>query len=92
MPQLSTCLDYITKTASSVGFQSTTVITYRPLEIQKPVSCNLNHCEMFSCILGMEDETALSIIDPVTVNMEITRRQLHDGTIVKVLRVIRLSI
>jgi len=29
---------------------------------------------MFSCILGMEDETALSIIDPVTVNMEVTCR------------------
>jgi vacuolar protein sorting-associated protein 13D len=29
---------------------------------------------MFSCILGMEDETALSIIDPVTVNMEVIHR------------------
>jgi hypothetical protein len=29
---------------------------------------------MFSCILGMEDETALSIIDPVTVNMEVMCR------------------
>uniref|UniRef100_A0A0A9WG36 Vacuolar protein sorting-associated protein 13D n=3 Tax=Lygus hesperus TaxID=30085 RepID=A0A0A9WG36_LYGHE len=72
---------------NAVILKSTTVITYRPLEIQKPVSCNLNHCEMFSCILGLEDETALSIIDPVTVNMEITRRQLADGSIVKVLKV-----
>ncbi|CAG2067174.1 unnamed protein product, partial [Timema podura] len=29
---------------------------------------------MFSCVLGMEEETALSIIDPVTVNMEVSRR------------------
>jgi hypothetical protein len=34
---------------------------------------------MFSCILGMEDETALSIIDPVTVNIDVTHR-LHSAT------------
>jgi len=50
------------------------VVSYRPILADKPLSCNLNHCEMFSCILGMEDETALSIIDPVTVNMEVTCR------------------
>ncbi|XP_054285267.1 intermembrane lipid transfer protein VPS13D-like [Macrosteles quadrilineatus] len=57
--------------SNAVILKSTTVITYRPLVMEKPLSCNLNHCEMFSCILGMEDETALSIIDPVTVNIEI---------------------
>lgn len=41
---------------------------------------------MFSCILGMEDETALSIIDPVTLNMDVNREktleiQLHLLTI-----------
>lgn len=72
---------------NAVILKSTTVITYRPTEIMKPVSCNLNHCEMFSCILGMEDETALSIIDPVTVNMEIIRKQDNDGQFQKVLRV-----
>ncbi|XP_066907047.1 intermembrane lipid transfer protein Vps13D-like isoform X2 [Halyomorpha halys] len=52
----------------------------------KPISCNLNHCEMFSCILGMEDETALSIIDPVTINMDIIRKT-SDGSIMRILRV-----
>jgi vacuolar protein sorting-associated protein 13D len=60
-------------------FQSTTVVSYHPILADKPLSCNLNHCEMFSCILGMEDETALSIIDPVTVNMDVTH-QLRSGT------------
>jgi hypothetical protein len=55
------------------------VLSYRPILADKPLSCNLNHCEMFSCILGMEDETALSIIDPVTVNMEVTC-QPHNRT------------
>ncbi|XP_069683777.1 intermembrane lipid transfer protein Vps13D isoform X2 [Periplaneta americana] len=59
---------------NAVILKSTTVVSYRPVLADKPLSCNLNHCEMFSCILGMEDETALSIIDPVTVNIEVTRR------------------
>lgn len=36
----------------------------------------------------MEDETALSIIDPVTVNMDITRKyDAEEGTDIKLLRV-----
>lgn len=46
---------------------------YRPYNAEKILSCNLNNCEMFSCILGMEDETALSIIDPVTLNIELNK-------------------
>lgn len=72
---------------NAVILKSTTVFTYHPTEIMKPISCNLNHCEMFSCILGMEDETALSIIDPVTINMDIICRRSSDGNILKVLRV-----
>ena len=59
---------------NAIILKSTTVISYRPGMLEKPLSCNLNHCEVFSCLLGMEDETALSIIDPVTVNMEVTLR------------------
>ena len=33
---------------------------------------------MYSCILGMEDDTALSIIDPVTLNMDINKEKLLD--------------
>lgn len=36
---------------------------------------------MFSCILGMEDETALSIIDPVTLNIEINKDNLLEVSI-----------
>lgn len=52
-------------------FQSTTVISYKPGSEPKPLSCILNHCEVFSCVLGMEEETELSIIDPVTVQIEL---------------------
>uniref|UniRef100_A0A8D8VB54 Vacuolar protein sorting-associated protein 13D n=1 Tax=Cacopsylla melanoneura TaxID=428564 RepID=A0A8D8VB54_9HEMI len=56
---------------NAVILKMTTVIDYKPNDPHKTLCLNLNHCEMFSCILGMEDETALSIIDPVTVNLEL---------------------
>lgn len=55
--------------------QSTTVLTYKPVNLEKPLSCSLNNCEMFSCVLGMEDDTALSIIDPVTLNMDVNKEK-----------------
>ncbi|KAK4875461.1 hypothetical protein RN001_011883 [Aquatica leii] len=60
---------------NAVIFKSTTVLSYKPYVIEKPLSCNLNNCEMYSCILGTEEETALSIIDPVTLNLEINKNQ-----------------
>jgi len=40
------------------------------------VSCSLQSLEVFSCSLAAEDETALSIIDPVTVTMELASNPL----------------
>lgn len=51
------------------------MLTYKPVNLEKPLSCSLNNCEMFSCVLGMEDDTALSIIDPVTLNMEVNKEK-----------------
>nr|XP_015839049.1 PREDICTED: vacuolar protein sorting-associated protein 13D isoform X1 [Tribolium castaneum] len=65
--------------SNAVILKSTTVITYKPNNIEKPLSCSLNNCEMFSCILGMEDETALSIIDPVTLNMDINKDNILEA-------------
>lgn len=47
-------------------------MSYKPGSEPKPLSCVLNHCEVFSCVLGMEEETALSIIDPVTLQIDMT--------------------
>nr|CAI5831310.1 unnamed protein product [Callosobruchus analis] len=58
---------------NAVILKSTTVLKYRPYNQEKPLYCSLNNCEMFSCILGMEEETALSIIDPVTLNIEVNK-------------------
>lgn len=61
---------------NAVILKSTTVVSYRPAELNKVMSINLNHLEVFSCILGNEEETALSIIDPVTVNLDLKRNTL----------------
>lgn len=58
--------------------QSTTVITYRPADTEKPVSCSLNELEVFSCVLGLEEETALSIVEPAALHVTIDgARVLH---------------
>ena len=62
--------------SSAVILRSTTVIAYRPDMVERPFSCNLNNAEVFSCFLGNEDGSALSIIDPVTINFEIAGRSV----------------
>ncbi|XP_066594830.1 intermembrane lipid transfer protein Vps13D isoform X2 [Prorops nasuta] len=59
---------------NAVILKSTAVIAYKssPQIAEKPLSCNLSHCELFSCILGLEEETALSIIDPVGASLDLT--------------------
>ena len=51
------------------------MIAYRPDLPERPFSCNLNNAEVFSCVLGHEADSALSIIDPVTINVEISGRR-----------------
>ncbi|XP_033219342.1 vacuolar protein sorting-associated protein 13D isoform X2 [Belonocnema kinseyi] len=60
---------------NAVILKCTAVLTYKstPQDSEKLLSCNLSHCELFSCILGLEDETALSIIDPVGASLEVTQ-------------------
>lgn len=62
--------------SNAVILKSTTVLNYRPHEPLKTMSINLNNLEVFSCALNDEEETALSIIDPVTINMEIRQGTL----------------
>uniref|UniRef100_A0A182P4B8 UBA domain-containing protein n=1 Tax=Anopheles epiroticus TaxID=199890 RepID=A0A182P4B8_9DIPT len=62
---------------NAVILKSTTVVSYRPFELNKTLSINLNNLEVFSCILGAEERTALSIIDPVTINMDVKKGVLE---------------
>ncbi|XP_028160123.1 vacuolar protein sorting-associated protein 13D-like [Ostrinia furnacalis] len=63
---------------NAVILRSTTVITYRLSDPLKPVSCELNELEVFSCVLGLEEETALSIVDPAALHVALhADRVLH---------------
>ncbi|XP_065141972.1 intermembrane lipid transfer protein VPS13D isoform X2 [Paramisgurnus dabryanus] len=62
----SSCLD-----TNAIILKGTTVLTYKPRLLDRPFSGSLSGIEVFSCRLGSEQETALSIIDPVNVNMEL---------------------
>uniref|UniRef100_A0A336MDN8 CSON015545 protein n=1 Tax=Culicoides sonorensis TaxID=179676 RepID=A0A336MDN8_CULSO len=74
---------------NAVILKSTTVVSYRPTDSNKIMSLNLNNLEVFSCILGLEEDTALSIIDPVTINLDLRKGTL-DAHMQKQL-IIRLS-
>lgn len=61
--------------------QGTTVITYRGAEAgvegkaaadaARPVVCELSELEVFSCVLGLEEETALSILEPAALHAQL---------------------
>ncbi|XP_038078266.1 vacuolar protein sorting-associated protein 13D-like isoform X2 [Patiria miniata] len=47
------------------------VMTSKMENKENPLSCSLEGLEVFSCCLSNEGETALSIVEPVTINMEL---------------------
>lgn len=55
----------------AIILKSTTVLSYKPNKTFNPISIDINHLEIFSCILGSENESSQSIIDPFTLNMEL---------------------
>lgn len=57
----------------------TAVLAWRPhYKSQKPLSCSVQSLEIFSCNLSCEDETALSIIDPMAGLIELNASErLH---------------
>ncbi|XP_068514968.1 intermembrane lipid transfer protein VPS13D isoform X3 [Anas acuta] len=56
---------------NAIILKGTTVLTYKPKLLDRPFSGSLFGIEVFSCRLGNEQETALSIIDPVQIHMEL---------------------
>ncbi|XP_041130652.1 vacuolar protein sorting-associated protein 13D-like isoform X3 [Polyodon spathula] len=62
----SSCLD-----TNAIILKGTTVLTYKPRLAERPFSGSLAGIEVFSCRLDSEQETALSIIDPVNVQVEL---------------------
>lgn len=61
---------------NALTLRSTTVISWKP-NSTKTLSGSLNHCELFSCVPGKEQDTALSIIDPVTIGIELSEKTME---------------
>ncbi|KAH8368682.1 hypothetical protein KR084_004755 [Drosophila pseudotakahashii] len=63
--------------SNAIILKSTTVICYKPNSNIVPLSLDINHLEIFSCTLDAEEESALSIIDPFTLNIELRSNCLN---------------
>ena len=56
----------------------TAVLAWRPhYKSQKPLSCSVQSLEIFSCNLSCEEDTALSIIDPMAGLIELNAAERH---------------
>ncbi|XP_077532737.1 vacuolar protein sorting 13D isoform X2 [Haemaphysalis longicornis] len=63
---------------NAVILKSTAVLSYHgggSAGGEKPLSCNLQNLEVFSCVLGLEEDTALSIVDPISVYIDLVARE-----------------
>ena len=59
------------KDSFAVILKGTAVLTFRPQVLSKPLSCHFNQVEIFSSILSMEEDSALNVVDPVTISVEV---------------------
>ncbi|KAG8434275.1 hypothetical protein GDO86_012595 [Hymenochirus boettgeri] len=65
---------------SAVILKGTTVLTYKPKLADRPFSGSLFGIEVFSCCLGNELESALSIIDPVQIQVDLVGNSTYQNT------------
>ncbi|KAF6021741.1 hypothetical protein EB796_019945 [Bugula neritina] len=61
--------------SSSIILKTTAICHYQPYNESRPVICNLQKMELFSCSMCAESSTALSIIDPFDVMIELVKRE-----------------
>uniref|UniRef100_A0A1A7ZDZ5 Vacuolar protein sorting 13D n=1 Tax=Nothobranchius furzeri TaxID=105023 RepID=A0A1A7ZDZ5_NOTFU len=65
---------------NAIILKGTTVLTYKPRLLDRPFSGSLAGVEVFSCRLGREQETALSIIDPINIQVELCGNPVYRST------------
>ncbi|KAK3098591.1 hypothetical protein FSP39_021054 [Pinctada imbricata] len=63
---------------NAVILKSTAILNFRPKAQDKILSCTLQSIEVFSCSLLAEEETALSIIDPLTIHIDLNANPLPE--------------
>ncbi|XP_047579572.1 intermembrane lipid transfer protein VPS13D isoform X3 [Lutra lutra] len=65
---------------NAIILKGTTVLTYKPRFVDRPFSGSLFGIEVFSCRLGNEHETALSIVDPVQIQVELVGNSSYQNS------------
>uniref|UniRef100_A0A8C6W485 Vacuolar protein sorting 13D n=1 Tax=Nannospalax galili TaxID=1026970 RepID=A0A8C6W485_NANGA len=65
---------------NAIILKGTTVLTYKPRFVDRPFSGSLFGIEVFSCRLGNEQDTALSIIDPVQIQVELVGNSSYQNS------------
>ncbi|KAG8505608.1 Vacuolar protein sorting-associated protein 13D [Galemys pyrenaicus] len=65
---------------NAVILKGTTVLTYKPRFVDRPFSGSLFGIEVFSCRLGSEQDTALSIVDPVQIQVELVGNSSYQNS------------
>ncbi|XP_007940863.1 vacuolar protein sorting-associated protein 13D [Orycteropus afer afer] len=65
---------------NAIILKGTTVLTYKPRFIDRPFSGSLFGIEVFSCRLGSEHDTALSIVDPVQIQVELVGNSSYQNS------------
>ncbi|XP_069804325.1 intermembrane lipid transfer protein VPS13D isoform X2 [Dendropsophus ebraccatus] len=71
----ASCVD-----TSAIILKGTTVLTYKPKLVDRPFSGSLFGIEVFSCRLGNEQDSALSIIDPVHVQIDLVGNSTYQNS------------
>ncbi|KAB1268544.1 Vacuolar protein sorting-associated protein 13D [Camelus dromedarius] len=65
---------------NAIILKGTTVLTYKPRFVDRPFSGSLFGIEVFSCRLGNEQDTALSIVDPVQIQVELVGNSSYQNS------------
>uniref|UniRef100_A0A8C3W7P5 Vacuolar protein sorting 13 homolog D n=1 Tax=Catagonus wagneri TaxID=51154 RepID=A0A8C3W7P5_9CETA len=65
---------------NAIILKGTTVLTYKPQFVDRPFSGSLFGIEVFSCRLGNEQDTALSIVDPVQIQVELVGNSSYQNS------------
>ncbi|KAB0342705.1 hypothetical protein FD754_019631, partial [Muntiacus muntjak] len=65
---------------NAIILKGTTVLTYKPRFVDRPFSGSLFGVEVFSCRLGNEHDTALSIVDPVQIHVELVGNSSYQNS------------
>jgi hypothetical protein len=79
------------KNSQAVILRVTAFIEYNQRKLNRPFESCLQSMELFSCQMSAIEETALSIIDPVTFNIYLTAKNSSTNTTSPIFKIIEFE-